>query len=95
MSQDESNSSNMVHSTLLRNSSSRMSSVQRSPEPKTILPAERKRILSHVEINKVLNHDNYEALPGAKDVRGILEETNFDDEISFRVQFGDFHEEMV
>lgn len=69
--------------------------MQRSPEPQTILPAKRKRILSHVEINRVLNHDNYEALPGAKNVRKIIEETNVDEEISFRVQFGDFHEEMV
>ena len=95
MSQDEATSSNIVQPTLRRNSSSRMSSMHGSPEPKATVPAKRKRIMSHVEITRVLNHEDYEALPGGEMVHKILEETNVDDEISFRVQFGDFHEEMV
>ena len=95
MSQDEAMSNSMVQPIQRHDSSSRMSSRHGSPEPQAILPAKRKRLLSQVEITNVVNHDDYEALPGGKIIHRILEETNLDDEISFRVQFGDFHEEMV
>ena len=68
---------------------------RQSPKPTTTSVAKKMKVLSHVELHSSINHDAYQPLPGKKSVRRVLREISAEDEVAFRVQFGDYHEEMV
>ena len=95
MSQDDDKSVNAMQGLPVDESTIHQLVSDASPKPRGISPAKRKRVFSHVEITDSVNRYNYEVLPGKDTVHKILEEYNIDDEVVFKVQFGDYHEEIV
>ena len=95
MSQDEERHTSARQRVLSDEASNHQQTKITSPEPEAVLPVKRKSLLSHVEITGFGYHDQYEALPGKNTVVKVLEESSIDDEVIFKVQFGDYHEENV